>query len=376
MFAKVIVALSALFVAVSGTTFAVVNSYSNSDCTGSVTDILTYSIGVCVSAYDSSDTTVHSLEWSYDSAVGVIGTTFSDASCQNVVSSWTIASGPATCDGFYSSSTTTTSYSLPTGYETSLFATSCQQSTPFSASSSVTAFMDDLFNYNCLVEDVYYYNSATSSYVYATNLYANECSGTSCTYNGGSLSVSICFAGEETVELQSGEKKRLADVELGDFVLASDLEGNTKFSEVIALPHPKNTDTATFQKVTTETGKDIQLTASHLISASAACDGKSELMQSADLAAGMCLRTTSGFEVITANEQVTGSGVYSVVTNEQLVVVNGFIASPFADNHLVGNAFYNIHRAIYQIAPAVLKSSFVTKVGEAFGAIVNMASGL
>jgi hypothetical protein len=47
------------------------------------------------------------------------------------------------------------------------------------------------------------------------------------------------------------------------------------------------------------------------------------------------------------------------VTTEQLIVVNGVLASPFAVNHLAANYFYDIYRAIYRRAPALMKSRAV-----------------
>ncbi len=68
-------------------------------------------------------------------------------------------------------------------------------------------------------------------------------------------------------------------------------------------------------------------------------------------------------------EAVQGEGLYTVVTENMidLVVVNGVVASPFAVNHAVGNAFYAIHRLAYVIAPALMSST----VFKAFNALAS-----
>ena len=49
-------------------------------------------------------------------------------------------------------------------------------------------------------------------------------------------------------------------------------------------------------------------------------------------------------------------GVYTIVTDkaDDLVIVNGIVASPFAVNHAVANAVYNVHRVLYSVAPKLV----------------------
>jgi lysophospholipid acyltransferase (LPLAT)-like uncharacterized protein len=57
------------------------------------------------------------------------------------------------------------------------------------------------------------------------------------------------------------------------------------------------------------------------------------------------------------------------VTKEPYIVVNGVVASPFAGNHAIANAFYNIHRVLYTMFPSLMKTEFVRRMVEKFGKI-------
>jgi hypothetical protein len=58
-------------------------------------------------------------------------------------------------------------------------------------------------------------------------------------------------------------------------------------------------------------------------------------------------------EKVSAVETVRGQGLYTIVTKDEYLVVNGIIASPFAYNHMVANLFYNIHRFVYAFVPTL-----------------------
>jgi len=167
----------------------------------------------------------------------------------------------------------------------------------------------------------------------------------------------VCFAGSETLTLASGEVRSIADITVGDSVLAYS-NGKTVFSDVIAPPHPRNNIAADFQHIVTEAGSDIKLTADHLILAGA-CSSELPLVRAASVQTGACVQTVNGQEVVVANNVVQGEGLYTVVTENKadLVVVNGVVASPFAVNHAVGNAVYTVHRLTYAVAPALMASA-------------------
>jgi predicted extracellular nuclease len=188
-----------------------------------------------------------------------------------------------------------------------------------------------------------------------------------CPESSGSLSISLCFAGSETVQLASGETKMLSEVLVGDRVLAADSNGNTKFSEVVAVPHPANQQAVTFTHLQTEAGRDIKMTAEHLLPVSTSCSGSYSLAQASSVQVGSCVQTVTGAEKVSAISEVQGQGVYSVVTKEAMVVVNGIVASPFARNHAAAHAWYNIVRAVYSVAPAMFQNNWVKNANLLFG---------
>lgn len=174
-----------------------------------------------------------------------------------------------------------------------------------------------------------------------------------------------CFAGSEIVALESGETKAISEVKVGDRVLAADSSRRTLFSEVVFVPHGANTDKAFFTHITTTQGRDIKMTHSHILPAGV-CESALPLpdVYASAVTVGDCIMTVSGKEKVSAVETVPGEGLYTIVTKDEYVVVNGIIASPFAFNHMAANLFYNMHRFIYACAPSLLNSPLVRSANE------------
>lgn len=182
-----------------------------------------------------------------------------------------------------------------------------------------------------------------------------------------SSSSSSCFAGSETVALASGETRAISEINLGDEIAVATMDGTfAGYSPVIAVPHAKNSIKASFAQISTVSGRDIKMTADHLV-LGGACAAPS-LVQAGSLKAGECVQTVSGAEAIASISTVESEGIYTVVTkHDGLLIVNGVVASPFAVNHLVTNSFYNIVRLMYRVMPSVAKTSVVGQVLSAFG---------
>lgn len=194
---------------------------------------------------------------------------------------------------------------------------------------------------------------------------------------GGGLVISLCFAASEVVTLESGGSKPLPEVVVGDRVLAADSTGKLLFADVVAVPHASNTVRSHFVRLETHSGRDLKLTPAHLLlagepGAGNRCEMASlALISARSISAGMCVLTVEGAEAVAAVELVRGEGAYSLVTSEALVVVNGFVASPFAVNHAVASAFYNVHRMAFALgAEALLQMPVVREVVASFGALV------
>ena len=84
-----------------------------------------------------------------------------------------------------------------------------------------------------------------------------------------SPSLKACFAGTETVTLESGGVKPISEVRAGDRVLAADASRRTLFSEVVFVPHGSNADKTVFTHITTTQGRDIKMTHTHILPAGA-----------------------------------------------------------------------------------------------------------
>jgi hypothetical protein len=179
----------------------------------------------------------------------------------------------------------------------------------------------------------------------------------------------VCFAGTETVELENGEMKAISEVTVGDCILAADIDGTTSYSTVVALAHPKNNEVASFVHIETDS-TDIKVTPAHLVMSSVGCVSPMALTKAADVAVNSCLLTTGGPSKVTSATIVVEAGIYSVVTEKELIVVNGVVASPFAVSHEIGNAYYGIHRTLMNFFPALLKSSLFENVHFAFSTLV------
>jgi hypothetical protein len=186
-----------------------------------------------------------------------------------------------------------------------------------------------------------------------------------------------CFAGTETVQLSDGTLKQLADVAIGDSILGVDSFGSTSFSPVVIVPHGYNNVRTKFVVLTTETGEDLRLTPDHLIFAatcnSAAHIASYQLTQAKDVRIGDCLLQPHWNSLGVVSISVTvGRGAYTVITDNEYMIVNGFIASPYAVNHAVANLYYSLYRALCKLLPAaVMKHFWLREANEFLGLIAG-----
>jgi Hint module len=180
-----------------------------------------------------------------------------------------------------------------------------------------------------------------------------------------SQKLKACFSGSESVRLESGGTSHISDIRIGDRILAADASGHKLFSDVVFVPHGPNKDNALFVHITTANGRDIKMTESHILP-SGACNTASSLplVYAKNVKVGDCVMTVSGKERVSAVGFVLGQGLYTIVTKEKFVVVNGIIASPFAVNHMLADLYYNIHRFAYAFAPSLLDHSMLHAANE------------
>ncbi|XP_055381279.1 protein hedgehog, partial [Condylostylus longicornis] len=77
--------------------------------------------------------------------------------------------------------------------------------------------------------------------------------------------VSGCFTSESTVQISTGERRRLSDLKLGEKVLSMTSNGKTKYSEVIMFLDYNMNEIMDFVQITTKSGAILTVTAAHLI---------------------------------------------------------------------------------------------------------------
>jgi Hint module len=112
-----------------------------------------------------------------------------------------------------------------------------------------------------------------------------------------------CFAGSETLHLESGEVRAISDVRVGDRVLSADATGRTSYSDVVFVPHRTNSDDALFTHITTASGRDIKMTPSHIILAGPCHSSASlPLTYASSVSVGDCVMTISGKDMVSTVE--------------------------------------------------------------------------
>lgn len=177
-----------------------------------------------------------------------------------------------------------------------------------------------------------------------------------------------CFSGSDTVTLDTGAFKALSEVTVGDRVLSANAHGEFSYSEVVFLPHGSNDEEATFVEIATASGKQLKATKMHLMQT---CDGS--LAYAGSLKTGSCLRTIDGDEMISTLSITVAKGIYTAVTKNEFLVVGGVVVSPFAVAHSITHAYYNIHRALYEMAPSAVKSPYLIAANALMGSAVALS---
>jgi hypothetical protein len=177
--------------------------------------------------------------------------------------------------------------------------------------------------------------------------------GTVSTSSSSSTSGSSCFAASELVTLESGATKAISEVAVGDRILTVNVKtGAQVYSDVAYVPHGKNAVRATFVTLVTASGRDVTMTADHVLPAGA-CGLTTKALpyvSASSVVVGDCVETVSGRERVVSVGAVAGAGIYTVVAMEELLVVNGVVATPYGGvNSALANVYYNLQRLAYQV---------------------------
>lgn len=179
-----------------------------------------------------------------------------------------------------------------------------------------------------------------------------------------------CFSGNDVVSLASGATKMLSEVHVGDEVLTANANGDFSYAAVVIMPHEHNTKETTFMRIETSSGKSIQATKMHLLHQ---CDGT--LAYAGGLNEGDCLLTVDGNEVVTAVTMTMAVGIYTAVTANEYLVVNGIVASSFAVSHGLVKSYYSLHFAVAAFMPSAVKSTLLPAINIILGGAFLASAG-
>lgn len=169
----------------------------------------------------------------------------------------------------------------------------------------------------------------------------------------------------------------ISEVSVGDRILAySPSTKSFTYSDVVYIPHEKNQKPSVFTQLATKDGRDIMLTPAHMIVAGD-CGSELSLKAASSVSSGECLLDHNGKHVqVESTKSVQLNGIYTVVTQEEYIVVSGFVSSPFAVNHYFANKYYNIHRLVYSYMPSMLKSSVMSGVQSVANYVASVVGSL
>ena len=202
------------------------------------------------------------------------------------------------------------------------------------------------------------------------------CSPTGCSASGpisttSSSKSGSCFSQNSTLQLASGDLIYISNAAVGDVVLVSSRDGKRfSYQPIVFIPHGPNLVETIFLVIATQTRKSIHVTPDHLV-LGGKCGTTFDVTAASSLNISDCVRTIDGDETIVSINKFLSQGVYTVVTQsaDDLLVVNQIVASPFAGNHEVANAFYNIIRSVNKFIPSISNFSMLRKVVSLFGDI-------
>ena len=98
-----------------------------------------------------------------------------------------------------------------------------------------------------------------------------------------------------------------------------------------------------------------------------------------EIVVGDCVNTIHGPETVVFIDRIPGQGIYTIITMEQLIIINGIVATPFGGiNPTFANLYYNLHRLLYRIGGRSLMMGYqqtLQWVTESLWNVLNNNSG-
>ena len=186
----------------------------------------------------------------------------------------------------------------------------------------------------------------------------SKCTGKHCRDNNSGPS---CFTKNSVLQLKTGEKLPICEAIVGQEILSWSFSQSFHYSPIVCIPHNKNDTNAEFIQFKTNSGKTIRMTPDHLVFVT---NPNMHLLLAKEIVIGDTFLTTSGEERVISLEKNTDSGIYTVVTLSDYIVVDEIVVSPFAINHIVPTIYYQLHKLIWNLFPNVSKSSTFSKINQ------------
>jgi hypothetical protein len=85
-------------------------------------------------------------------------------------------------------------------------------------------------------------------------------------------------------------------------------------------------------------------------------EDKLELISADKIVIKDMIKTVDGNEQIISIENSYDTGMYTLITQEEYIVVDNIIVSPFAVSHNMGQFYYSMYRGLFKISPKILHS--------------------
>jgi len=173
----------------------------------------------------------------------------------------------------------------------------------------------------------------------------------------------LCFHGSSKVQLEGGTMRKLEEVRVGDRILTANFQKEVSYKPVIFMPHAANSKESVFRTVRTRSAL-LHVTSLHLLQD---CHDGKFVQANKIIPNDTCLSVINGNETATSISISIKKGTSTVITENELVVVNGFIASPFSYSHAIPGAFY---RFMMAVIPTSNLDLILQGITETFGPLI------
>ncbi|KAK6186136.1 hypothetical protein SNE40_008233 [Patella caerulea] len=192
------------------------------------------------------------------------------------------------------------------------------------------------------------------------NSYGNDC---------------CCFASNTYVKKREG-KVYIDTLKEGDEVLVIHEDGTLGYSEIWCLAHKNPDKETTFLEIRTES-RQVQISPKHFIVL-----GKgdtTDMVMANQVKAGDLLVVCDedghiGREPVLSIEEIDGKGIYNPFTKEGTLLVNGILASCYAEfKPAIAHKVLAPFRAIYDMTPKIVMDGIMTPNADGVPVVLDTA---